>query len=86
VCEALGLAFAPAMLELPWAKNTSFRTRNAKGYDFSAAERRRLRLAGFVLDRLPEGALGALRRLFRTRSTPLVRGTFRRIRSERGLG
>lgn len=86
VCTGLGLRFDPRMLELPWERNTSFRTGNARGFSFSASERRRIRLLGAVVGRLPDFALAGTRALFRTRFTPVVGGTFRRLRREQGEG
>lgn len=85
VCERIGLDFDPAMLELPWRKNTSFRSDEAKRFAFSPAERRRIRFVGALIEWCPQAVLGAARRAFPPHGMSTVHGTYRRLRRELDL-
>lgn len=76
VCQQLGLSFQRDMLQVPFRKNTSFRTEQDRTFAFSRKERARIRIASTLGLVIPMRILLIARRIWGKRGTSVVPGTF----------
>jgi len=86
ICVELGLAFREGMDQSTYERNTSFRSgESARRRALSTWEIRKIHAAGIPLDLIPDVFLDGMRRLFRSRSSAVVGGTFGQIKAEHDL-
>lgn len=85
VCSELGLAFAPALLEVPFQTNPSFYNEPGRRSDLSSLDRWKIRVVRAATGLVPSFLLAAARRGFRSRHAYLVGGSFRTAKDTYGL-
>ena len=82
LCRNLGLAYRPEMLEVPFRRNTSFRSKQQQQFAFSRMDRLKMKCLGQLGDWMPIPGLRALRAVLGTPDERITSGTFGQIRDE----